>query len=157
MAFSPGSPVTGLTTIPGGYLTSPTFSLSLAQTPNQLEKAYIVSSLGGTQTGVESHTGSNPFMIVAQVPAVFRGQSIGQNGVGAVNTGYNVFRTTFRKGLVVDPAGNRRIGTIRTEYIMPPGWEIYDPESGASMLSFSGAAVRDLAPSWFDTLRQGNL
>lgn len=157
MAFSPGSPVTGLTTIPGGYLTSPTFTLSLAQTLNQLEKAYIVSALGGTQAGVEAHTGSNPFMLKASVPAVFRGQGLTQNGVGSVTQGFNVFKTMFLKGLVIDAAGNRRVAQVRTEYLMPPGWELYDPESGASLLSFSGAAVRDLAAGWFETLRQGTL
>lgn len=65
MTWSPSSPVTG-----GAQtgLTSPTYTLTLDTAPDVNGRQHAVTTLGGTQTNVRTHTVSDPFTITATRP-----------------------------------------------------------------------------------------
>lgn len=154
MAWNLSSPVTGQAI---GALVTPTFTFAPGNVANQLSKAFIVTVLGGTQAGVETHSVGNPFIAMAMVPATFKVQGLSSNGVGTVTNGYNVFKTQITKGVVVDAAGNRRVCIHREETLVPPGADVYDLESIASMFSCRKGIIDQTNGGWYDTLRQGNL
>jgi hypothetical protein len=58
MAYSPTSPVTGAAQT---GLTSPTYTLSTDVAPSINGKQHAITALGGTQTGVNSHSVAAPF------------------------------------------------------------------------------------------------
>jgi hypothetical protein len=60
MSFAPSSPVTGAA-VTG--LTSPTYTLTADTNPAVNAKQYYVSALGGTQTGVTTHSVGSPFIV----------------------------------------------------------------------------------------------
>jgi hypothetical protein len=60
MSFAPTSPVTGAAQ---SGLTAPTYTLTADVAPAQNAKQYAVTALGGTQTGVISHSVAAPFTL----------------------------------------------------------------------------------------------
>ena len=69
MTWNPTSPVTGA---PGTGLTSPTYTIVADIAPDVNGVARAVTTLGGTQTGVEISSPSNPFTMLATRPKVLR-------------------------------------------------------------------------------------
>jgi len=65
MTWSPSSPVTG-----GAQtgLTSPTYTITLDSAPDVNGTQHAVTAFGGTQTGVRTHSISDPFTITATRP-----------------------------------------------------------------------------------------
>lgn len=136
-------------------LTSPTYTVAAAQAPTSLGKQFIVASLGGTQTGVEAHAGSNPFLINFIVPANYRSvQMINSSGVG-VSRGMNVTSVKLLKGVSVDAANNKRNMMADLAIRVPPGADIFDPESVRAALSFFFGALYNQSAGFGDTVISG--
>jgi len=144
--FNPTSPIVGQTGVTG--LTTPSYTVAsgTAAVPNA--KAFVVTNLGGTQTGVEVHTASNPFELTMYRPLVYK--ALGDLSAG-VPSSYpkNVYSVVTRKGIEVY-TGIRRIMTIKTVFDIPAGGEVIDPESisaalvaHAALLHVNAAAIRD--------------
>lgn len=137
MPFSPASPVTGG---PQTGLTSPTYTLVADTAPAAHGKQYYVSALGGTQTGVEVHSLSNPFTtcffkVVSpkSLPAV--------NAAGGLSSvPKNVFKFNVRKGLEVMSGQPRQPGLLEVSWSIPAGADVQDPESVRAMMSL-GAGI----------------
>jgi len=99
MSFNPTSPVTGAA-ISG--LTSPTYTITEDQAPDGDTRRFLVTALGGTQTGVETHTVSSPFACHVSRPKTIR-------TLGRINpaTGFymalpvNEFRRRIYKGVTI--------------------------------------------------------
>lgn len=145
--FNPTSPVVGQTGVTG--LTNPTWTLVEGTPPVSNAREFIVTALGGTQTGVETHTQANPFVITAYRPTVYR--PLGDLNGNGVPSSFpkNVYSVVTKKGVEVY-TGLRRIATIKTVVEIPAGAEVQDAESisaalvaHAAVLHVNAAAVRD--------------
>lgn len=133
MAISPSSPVTG-----GAQtgLTSPTFTLVADKAPNAHANQWAVSALGGTQTGVEVHSVSNPFTLTVERPASYRLLG-GVNPVtGVLGTiPRNTFTVRVRKGIVPLTGQNAVPALLECKLAIPAGGDVADPESIRAGLS----------------------
>ncbi len=132
MPFSPTSPVTGS---PQTGLTSPTYTLIADVAPAAHGKQYYVSALGGTQTGVEINSISNPFTTtffkVASPKAL---PPVNASG-GLQSVPKNVFKWNVRKGLEVVTGQPRQVGLFELSMTIPAGADVADPESIRAALS----------------------
>lgn len=132
MPFTPTSPVTGS---PQTGLTSPTYTLVADVAPAAHGKQYYVSALGGTQTGVEINSISNPFTTtffkVASPKAL---PPVNASG-GLQSVPKNVFKWNVRKGLEVVSGQPRQVGLFELSMTIPAGADVADPESIRAALS----------------------
>jgi hypothetical protein len=132
MPFAPSSPVTGA---PQTGLTSPTYTLVADTAPASHGKQYYVSALGGTQTGVEVNSLSNPFtMTFFKVPSPKALPPVNASG-GLSSVPKNVFKWNVRKGLEVLSGQPRQVGLFELSMSLPAGADIQDPESIRAALS----------------------
>lgn len=155
MAFSPASPVTG-----GAQtgLTAPTYTLSADVAPAAHGKQYAVTALGGTQTGVEVHSASNPFTITMFKVASPKSLPVLNPVTGVLSSvPKNTYRMVIRKGLEVMSGQPRQIGLISIEISLPAGADIQDPESVRAALSLVVGTLSSISASLGDTLIQNLL
>jgi hypothetical protein len=132
MPFAPSSPVTGG---PQTGLTSPTYTLVADTAPAAHGKQYYVSALGGTQTGVEVNSLSNPFTTTFfKVAAPKALPPVNASG-GLSSVPKNVFKWNVRKGLEVVSGQPRQVGLFELSMSLPAGADIQDPESVRAALS----------------------
>jgi len=128
--FQPTSPVTGAA-VTG--LTSPTYTIAADIAPSSYGKQYAVTVLGGTQTGVLSHSADLPFTATFSRPAKMAVLSFNTNGsVKAVPK--NSFVLLTRKGMNVT-ATKTDVGDCRLTVNIPAGAVATDPNSVRAMLS----------------------
>lgn len=140
------SPITGAA-VTG--LTSPTYTLTSDQVADPNVRNYIVSALGGTQTGVDTHSMAKPFTVASIRPKTFK-------VVPATVTAAEVFgflanqpsnknSLLARKGVVVNGAGGVALARARLDYEIPVGATSADLVSVKAMLSaLIGAAVAEV-------------
>lgn len=155
MAFSLTTPVTGAAQT---GLTSPTYTLVVDQPPNFNSKQWYVSALGGTQTGVEVHSMSQPFTIAAFKPAVLKTIGAPNPATGIIpNIPRNVTKVVGRKG--VYPAANQAaipaIFTLSCD--CPAGSDVYDPESLRALLSLVIGSLSQQSAGLGDSLITGSV
>jgi hypothetical protein len=133
MAFAPSTPVTGAT-VTG--LTSPTYTI-VADTPPSINgKQYAVTTLGGTQTGVDVNTVSKPFTISFFRPQTLRVLPAANPVTGVIkNVPMNTYKLITRKGVL--PASNQSAITARITTIIeiPAGSDTYEPEDIKALIS----------------------
>lgn len=126
MTWSISSPVTGS---PQTGLTSPTYTLVADTAPDVNGIARAVTALGGTQTGVEVSSTSNPFTILATKPKVLRTlPSLLANGQ-LPSVPKNTFTISVRKGVEVLSGQPRQVMLAKLEISVPAGADTADPES----------------------------
>lgn len=133
MSFSPATPVTGAVV---SGLTSPTYTLAVDVAPSINGKQYAVTTLGGTQTGVDVNTVSKPFSVSFFRPAVLRALPQANPVTGIVkNVPLNTYKLITRKG--VAPAANQTTMTARITTVIevPAGSDTYEPEDIRAMIS----------------------
>lgn len=132
MPFAPSSPVTGG---PQTGLTSPTYTLTADTAPAAHGKQYSVSALGGTQTGVEVNSLSNPFtMTFFKVASPKALPAVNASG-GLSSVPKNVYKWNVRKGLEVLSGQPRQVGLFELSISLPAGSDVQDPESVRAALS----------------------
>jgi len=141
MAISPTSPLTGASQT---NLTTPTFTLVTDQAPNARSKQWAVTALGGTQTGVDAHSVSNPFTITFEKPASFKllGQPNPVTGVVS-NIGRNVYVVRTRKGVTPLSGQAEQTMLVETRISVPAGADSADSNSIESALSAHIGALSD--------------
>lgn len=132
MPFTPTSPVTGG---PQTGLTSPTYTLVADVAPAAHGKQYYVSVLGGTQTGVEVHSLSNPFTTCFFKVAAPKSLPAVNAAGGLASVPKNVFKWNVRKGLEVMSGQPRQVGLFELSMSLPAGSDVQDPESVRAALS----------------------
>lgn len=159
MAYNPSGVITGSAQT---GLTSPTYTVAAAQAPTQLGKQVYVSALGGTQTGVEVHSGSRRFLANFVVPASWKTQREGNmsGSLGAVTgamimSGFNTFNLLVLKGCAVDSIGNVRDMRVRLQVDLPVGADAFDPESVRAAMSFLVGLLSNQSAGIGDTLITG--
>jgi hypothetical protein len=133
MSFAPASPVTG-----GAQtgLTSPTYTIAPDQAPSANGKQYAVTALGGTQTGVEVSSISNPFTITMFKVANAKSLPVLNPVTGVLsNVPKNTYKLIVRKGIEVMSGQPRQVELLSCDFSVPAGGDIQDPESVRAALS----------------------
>lgn len=133
MSFAPGSPVTGAA-VTG--LTTPTYTLAADTAPSFNGKQYAITTLGGTQTGVDVNSVSKPFSLTFFRPATLRTLPQANPLTGVIkNVPVNTYKLITRKG--ASPAANQAplVARITTTIEVPAGTDTYEPEDLRAMVS----------------------
>lgn len=154
MSISLSSPITGAA-ITG--LTSPTFTVVQdVAPPLGVSKSWYVSALGGTQTGVSTHTIASPFTISWKHPATLAAPGVvGTDGAYRAPTRRNVYELITRKGAEPIVGQANRLNLIRTRFEIEAGVETADPEQLYAALSAHIGALTQIQNGIRDTLLTG--
>lgn len=155
MAITVTSPVTGAAQT---GLTTPTYTVTSDIAPSPNGKQYAVTALGGTQTGVDTHSVSKPFTVT-----VFRPQQLktlpSANPVTGVIKGIpmNTYKVIVRKGM--QPAVNQSplVGSVNVAVNVPAGCDTYEPEDVRAMLSLAIGTLSQVSAGLGDTTVTGLL
>jgi hypothetical protein len=125
------TPVTGAAQV---GLTSPTYSLTQDRSPDDNAIQYAVTALGGTQTGVVSHSASAPFTAAVFAPKHI--QTLGNPDVQGIyrSVPKNKWKFVFRKAVDV---GNTKpeVAILRVEMEIPAGADVNDDINVRALLS----------------------
>jgi hypothetical protein len=156
MTIAVTSPITGATQT---GLTSPTYTNVADTNPDNNAKQWLVSALGGTQTGVLPHAISTPFTIAFWRPKAFKMISWVGNVVGSQirSVPKNVYKVITRKGVLVAADQASQIMIITTEISVPAGADSYDPLSIKAALSAHVGAVSQQSANMGDLVTTGSL
>lgn len=133
MSFAPTTPITGAAQT---GLTTPTYTITSDTAPDQSGKQFAVTALGGTQTGVTTHSVSSPFTLTMFRPKLLKSLSVVNPVTGQLrNVPRNTYKVITRKG--VNPAVNQPATPmiITTTIDVPAGSDSYDAANVHAALS----------------------
>jgi len=150
MAYSPSTPVTGAAQT---GLTTPTYTLTADTAPDNNGKQHAVTALGGTQTGVMTHSVNAPFTLTFKRPKVLKSLGMPNPNTGMIrDVPRNNYELLTRKG--VTPAINQPPATmiIRTIIEAPAGADSYDAANLRAALSLHIGALTQVSSGIGDTL-----
>lgn len=148
MSIALASPLTGSAQT---GLTSPTYTNVLDTTSGDTRR-YVVTALGGTQTGVTAHSATRPFSVDFWRPRNVTPARM-PDAQGVIRQfPRNVYGVTVRKG--VDVAANQPTQVFKTEVRMevPAGSETYQPAEIRAALSCTFGALSSQSAGIGDTL-----
>lgn len=155
MSFGPSSPVTGASQT--GF-TSPTYTLTSDTPPNAHSEQYAITTVGGTQAGVDVHTVSNPFTLTMERPANFRQVGTANPVTGVINNiPMNVYKLRVRKGVQPAEGQSNKTAIAELKISVPAGADEYDASSIRAMISLLGGALWADSSGVGDTLIDGIL
>lgn len=116
--------------------TSPTYTLSLDAAPDQYGLQRAVTGIGGTQTGVDTHSTSRPFTLTWVRPRKMKALMYNPTTQAVIKDGgNNVWHLLVRKGMTVAPNQPPRVGWAKFEMGVPAGADINDQACVRAMLS----------------------
>lgn len=153
MTITVTSPITGAAQT---GLTSPTYTLTADVAPDSNGKQNAVTALGGTQTGVTTHSVASPFTITATRPKVFRSLGKPNPVTGLVrDVPMNTYTVLTRKGTT--PSVGQLYATlmIKTTVSVPAGSDTYDPANVRAALSAHIGALSQQSAGIGDTSVSG--
>lgn len=155
MNIVPNTPIGGAVILP---LVTPTFTVAETAAPDVNGRSWIVTTLGGTQTGVNTHSISNPFQISVWVPKVpAQAVALDSQGKRTRNSPRNEYRIVVRKGtstvtnqptenMVVDVAIRVPAGAETNDYpnvvagLSAAIGFIFDEAAGIGLMTKSGSS-----------------
>jgi len=153
MSLNPTSPVTGAA-VTG--LTTPGYVFTEDQAPDGNTRKFVITSVTGTQTGVEAHSVASPFYVLVRRPSQVK--TLGRiNPVTGQPTSIpvNEHRVSLFKGATI-------AGTVATEAILvldlrirtPAGIDLVanDTEELKAALSFFGGFLSANASGLYDLI-----
>jgi len=154
MTMNVSSPVTGSEQT--GF-TSPTYTLTADSYPGASSKRWVVSDIGGTQTGVTLHTASAQFALEVEKPAQIR--QIGSPAANGLisNVPSNKYKVVTLKSVLPASGQLPRGAVIRTEMSIPAGSETYDAANVKAAISLHIGALSQLSAGIGDTVMSGVL
>jgi len=156
MSINLSSPVTG--SAQTGF-TSPTYTMLADSDPENHARQWYVSAVGGTQTGVTTHSVSSPFTIAFWRPKAFKMINWVSGLVGGQVRAVprNTYKVITRKG--VTPAANQspQVMLITTTVDVPAGAESYDAPNVRAALSLHGGSIAQQSSGFGDTCVVGSL
>jgi len=155
MSFALTTPVTGAAQT---GLTSPTYTVTADTPPNSNSKQYVVTALGGTQTGVISHSVAAPFSVTMfrpQNPQVLSPVSPVTGVLTKVPT--NTYKVIGRKGVL--PLAGQAYKTALATLVLeiPAGSDTADPANIRALLSAMFGAIVQQSAGVGDTVVSGTL
>lgn len=153
MAINFTSPVTGSAQT---GLTTPTYTLSADVAPDINGRQQAVTALGGTQTGVRTHSASDPFTITSFRPKVFQALGKPNPTTGVIKyVPMNRFRVLTRKG-VLPLAGQASVpAMIDTIFSVPAGSDTADSANLRAAMSLHFGALSQQSAGIGDTIVTG--
>jgi len=155
MSLSLTSPVTG--SAQTGF-TSPTFTLVSDIAPDINGKQYIVSALGGTQTGASVHSVQSPFTLSLWRPRVLRTPNFPVNGSNYItNNPLNSWKVITRKGGLPTASERVQVAVITTKFDIPAGLETYSIAEMRSMISAHIGMLTQMSAALGDSFNNGTL
>lgn len=145
MSVTLSSPVTGAAQ---SGLTSPTYTTVDDTAPSANMRQYAVTALGGTQTGVTTHSTNSPFTVSFVRPVTYK-------ALGAVNSSTGLLRSVpknthkviTRKGMTVLSGQPVVTGLVSTNIDVPAGVDLADPSNLKAMLSLHIGVLEQLSSS----------
>jgi hypothetical protein len=155
MTITVTSPITGSAQT---GLTSPTYTLTTDVPPGPNGKQNAVTALGGTQTGVTTHSVASPFTVTATRPLVYK-QLPPVNPVTGVigNVPKNAVKVITRKGVLPLTAQAPQVMLIETTISTPAGADTYDAPNVRAALSAHIGALQQQSAGIGDTVVSGIL
>jgi len=155
MSLSLTSPVTG--SAQTGF-TSPTYTLVTDVAPDINAKQYIVSALGGTQTGATAHSVSLPFTISMFRPKVVRPYSANNDTTKfTVNNPINVWKVITRKGGIPYTGERPTVASLTSAFSIPAGVETNNIAEVRAMISAHIGALTQMSALLGDSVNNGTL
>lgn len=156
MTITLSTPVTGGAQT--GF-TAPTYTLTADTAPDVNAKQWAVTALGGTQTGVVSHTVAAPFTVTTFRPKVFQTLPTVNPVTGQLT---RVPRNTYQTFLVrkgVLPLAGQSYQTAMAKLIIdvPAGSDTADAPNLRAMLSLLIGAATQVSAGAGDTVINGVL
>lgn len=147
------SPVTGAAQT---GLTTPTYTLTADVAPDANARQQAVTALGGTQTGVRTHSASDPFTITSFRPKVFQALGKPNPVTGVIKyVPMNRYRVLTRKG-VLPLAGQASVPSmIDTIFSIPAGSDTADSANLRAALSLHFGALSQQSAGIGDTVVTG--
>lgn len=153
MAISLTSPVTGAAQT--GF-TSPTYTHVTDNAPDNNGRQYAVTALGGTQTGVTTHSIASPFTITFTRPKVFRSLGKANPITGLVaNVPRNTFKIIVRKGVLPLAGQPYQTALFTVSFDVPAGADTADAANLRAAMSLLAGAINQQASGEGDTLVSG--
>lgn len=154
MTISLSSPVTG-SAQPG--LTSPTYTVAADQDPDVNAKQWLVTALGGTQTGVRASTAADPFTVSFWRDKIIK--VLGQlNGNGQyTSVPVNKYKVITRKGVIVADGQPPRQMLVRTEIEVPAGSESFDYVNLQAAMSLHIGGLTQVSSSLSSSMNAGSI
>lgn len=154
MSYSPTSPVTGAAQT--GF-TSPTYTLSADTAPSPQGKQHAVTAIGGTQTGVTTHTVSSPFTISFTRPAALKTLGNANANGQFPNVPKNTYKFVVRKGVTPAVDNPASIALVDCAIVVPAGSDTYDAANIRAMLSAAIGVLTQVSAGIGDTTVTGIL
>jgi hypothetical protein len=145
MSITVTSPITGQ---PQTGLTSPTYTtIADNAPPGNPGKQSAVSALGGTQTGVTTHTVASPFTLNFTRPGVLKVLGSPNPVTGVINSvPNNTYKLITRKGVTPLAGQPFRVLNITTTIDVPAGSDTADAANiRAALSAHFGALVQQSA------------
>lgn len=155
MAISLSSPVTGAAQT--GF-TAPTYTLTADTPPDTNSKQWAVTALGGTQTGVTTHSVAAPF-----TTAFFRPKSWKVLGKANPVTGLisqvpvNTHKVVTRKGVLPLAGQPYKNAVVTTTIDVPAGSDTADAANLRAILSMHIGSLSQISAGEGDTVITGIL
>jgi len=138
--------------------TAPTYTLSADIAPDVNGKQNAVTALGGTQTGVVTHSVAAPFTVTVTRSKVLR--SLGKpNPITNVisNVPMNVYKIVVRKGVLPLAGQPYSVALLRGEFSIPAGSDTADAANLRAATSLFVGTANQLSAGIGDTLVTGIL
>jgi len=155
MSFTPSTPVTGAA-VTG--LTSPTYTLTADTAPAVNAKQYYVSALGGTQTGVTTHSVSSPFTVAMWRPLILKAVAFFSSLIGFKQANpINRYSYVVIKGATPASGATAQNIVMKCSIEIPAGVETYDVVNLKAAISLFGGVVFANATGISDTFASGTL
>lgn len=155
MSFTLTSPITGAAQT---GLTSPTFTHVVDTAPDLNGKQVAVTALGGTQTGVSTHSVAAPFTINVTRPKSFRVLGKANPVTGLVkDVPMNQYTIIVRKGVLPLAGQPYAIAMVKIAVQIPAGSDVTSPAELRAMLSAAIGALNQQSAGLGDTCVSGIL
>lgn len=155
MTFALTTPVTGLAQ---SGLTSPTYTITADTPPDVNAKQWAVTALGGTQTGVISHTVAAPFTIAMFKPKNPQSLAPVDPVTGVLKrVSFNTYKVITRKGVLPLAGQAYKNMVITTILELPAGSDLADAPNVRAALSAHFGALSQSSSGIGDTVVQGIL
>lgn len=139
MSFTLTSPVTGA---PQTGFTSPTYTVAADVGPDAANtKQYACTAVGGTQTGVTTHSVSSPFTTNFYRPKQIRTLAASTSQLSVIrNVPKNVFGRITRKGVTCLAGQPIQVAYAKTSYEIPAGADTADAPNVRALVALHEGA-----------------
>lgn len=153
MSVSLTSPITGGAQT--GF-TTPTYTVAADVAADTNGKAWAVTALGGTQTGVRVHTPSDPFTFLYVRPKVYKALGKPHPVTGLLQSvPKNAHLIKIVKGVIPLAGQPPSPAIIRCMLEIPSGSDAADPANLRAAISLLVGTLNQVSPGLGDTLVTG--